>query len=411
MRSRWRVPLLLSACVVLAQLFPLSPLVDVVAWTGPASARLAYPPLHVVFAPFTLLADWLNGGSTRDLTGFAVWSVVGYVLVRLFVRPAAGGRRARREVLSAALFAVAMAGFVGWGYWLRRPIPRLVTTSADALVLDIHSHTTLSHDGRRGFGAAQNAAWHARAGFDVAFVTDHNVFGAAKVWRLEAPARRPVLLDGEEISLSGIHLLALGGSRVIANRPYDASWDSTGALVRRLHADSVFLVPTLPEDWRRHSGAEFGQLSEWGVDGFEIWTSAPQAMDMPPAGRRTVISWSRLENRPVFGSTDMHGYGNAASVWNVVLLPGWRALNDSALQAAIFTRLRSGGVTANQVVALRRWLPATRLGSALDVPVNLVLLLRTASRPHAAALLGWIWLAALATGRRRRAPLSAAAAP
>ena len=403
------MPLALSALVVLAQLFPLSPIVDVVTRTAPASARLSYPLFHVIFAPFTLVADWLNGGSTRDLTGFAAWSVAAYALLRLFARPAPGARRAVRELLLAAVFLVAMVAFVGWGYWLQRPIPRLLARQADDLVLDVHSHTALSHDGRKGFGAEQNAAWHARAGFDVAFVTDHNVFGAARAWRLEHPAGRPVLLDGEEISLSGIHVLALGAAALVPNQPYDASWDSTGALVRRLHAASVFLVPTLPEDWRHHSGAEFGQLSEWGVDGFEIWTSAPQAMNMPPAGRRTVIAWSRLENLPVFGSTDMHGFGNAASVWNVVRVPGWRALADSALQAAILARLRTGGVDANQVVALRRWLPGTRLGSALDVPVNLAVLLRSASRAHALALLGWIWGIALLAGWRRRAFSPAAA--
>lgn len=411
MRIRWRVPLLLSACIILAQLFSLSPIVDVVARTPPVSARLAYPFFHVVFAPFTLLADWLNGGSTRDLTGFAVWSVAAFALCRLFARPALarGARRAPREVLIAAAFVAALGAFVAWGYWMPRPIPRLVAREADDMVLDIHSHTALSHDGRPGFGAEQNAAWHARAGFDVAFVTDHNVFGAARAWRLEHPAGRPVLLDGEEISLSGIHVLALGNTALIPNQPWDASWDSTGALIRRQHADSVFLVPTLPEDWRRHSGAEWGQLGEWGVNGFEIWTSAPQAMNMPPAGRRTVIAWSRLENRPVFGSTDMHGYGNAATVWNVVRLPGWRAMSDSALQAALLARLRTGGVTANQVVALRRWIPGTRLGSALDVPVNLALLLRTASRAHALALLLWIWAVAFGAGLGRRPEISATA--
>ena len=408
---RWRVPLFLSACVVVAQLFPLSPLVDVVTRTAPDGARLAYPPFHAVFAPLTLLADWLNGGSVRDLTGFAAWSVVAFALCRLFARPEGPGaaRRAVLEARAAAAFVAAMAAFVAWGYWLPRPIPRLVASGADALVLDIHSHTALSHDGRPGFGAEQNATWHARAGFDVAFVTDHNAFGAARAWRLERPAARPVLLDGEEISLSGIHVLALGTAALVPNRPYDASWDSTGALVRRLHADAVFLVPTLPEDWRHHTGAEFGQLSEWGVNGFELWTSAPQAMNMPPSGRRTVIAWSRLENLPVFGSTDMHGYGNAATVWNVLRLPGWRALGDGALQAAILARLRTGGVAANQVVALRRWLPGSRLGAALDVPVNAVLLLRTASRAHAAALLLWLWgvaglrvLVAAARARRTR---------
>ena len=108
-----------------------------------------------------------------------------------------------------------------------------------------------------------------------------------------------------------------------------------------------------------------------------------------------MIAWSRLENRPVFGSTDMHGFGNAATVWNVVRVPGWRSLGDDSLEHAILARLRAGGVTANQVLALRRWLPETRLGSAFSVPINLALLLRTASRPHALALLAWIWVAAL----------------
>ena len=404
MRLRWRLPLVLSACVVVAQLFPLSPLVDVVSWSAPTSARLTYPLFHVLFAPVTLLADWLNGGSRRDLVGFAAWAVVAYVLARLAVGESGAGRRGRREAASAALFLVGLAAFVAWGALASRPIPRLLAAGPDALVLDVHSHTAASHDGRAGFGAARNAAWHARAGFDAAFVTDHNVFGAARAWRRDAPPGPARLLDGEEISLSGIHVLALGIDRVIAHQPYDASWDSTGALIRRLHADSIFLIPTLPEDWRHHTGEEFGQLSEWGVDGFEIWTSAPQAMELPPAGRRTVIGWSKLENKPVFGSTDMHGFGYAASVWNVVQLPGWRALDDDALTRAILARLRAGGVRANQVVALRRWLPETRLGSALSVPINVAMLLRAASRPHALALLAWIWILAAAASLRRPAP-------
>jgi len=404
MRLRWRLPVVLTACVVVAQFVSLDPLVDVVTWSAPASARLSYPVLHVVFAPFTLLADWLNGGSRRDLIGFGVWAAVAYALVRLAAHRAPAAGRGLREVAYAASAVVGLAAYVAWGVLAQRPIPRLVADNPEDLIIDVHSHTSASHDGRPGFGAVQNAAWHARAGFDAAFVTDHNVFGAASLWRREAAGRRPRLLDGEEVSLSGIHLLTLGIGAGVPHQPYDASWDSTGALIRRLHADSIFLVPTLPEDWRHHTGAEFGQLSEWGVDGFEIWTSAPQAMDLPPSARRTVISWSRLENRPMFGSTDMHGYGNAATVWNLVRLPGWRTLGDSALTRALIVHWRSGGVASNQVVALRRWLPETRLGSAFSVPVNLGLLLRTASRPHAVMLVGWLWLIALAASGRRPRP-------
>jgi hypothetical protein len=403
MRLRWRLPLVLSACVVVAQLFPLNPAVEVVSWTAPSSVRITYPAFHVLFAPFTLVADWLNGGSRHDFVSFAVWAVLAYVLVRLAARPPAA-RRAAREVVYAGLALLALAAFVSWGYWLPRPIPRLIATDRDLLVLDVHSHTALSHDGRHGFGAAQNAWWHGRAGFDAAFVTDHNQFGAAKIWRTDAAGRRPRLLDGEELSLAGLHLLVLGNAGAVDNRPYDASWDSTGALIRQLHADSLFLVASLPEYWEHHWGAPLGDLTAWGVDGFEIWTESPRAMDFPPADRRAVIARCRLENRPMFGATDMHGFGNAATVWNLVRLPGWRAPNDTALARALIAHFRTAGSAANRVVALRRWLPETRLGSAVGVPVNLALLLRTASRPHALALLVWIWLPALVASRRSRAP-------
>jgi hypothetical protein len=403
MPARWRLPVALTACVFVAQLFPLDPLVDVVTWTAPTSARLAYPLLHIVFAPLTLLADWLNGGSRRDLTGFGIWAVLAYTLLRLAARGGAPGR-ATRELGYAILFAAGLGAYVAWGYWLPRPIPRLVAADPDLLVFDLHSHTALSHDGRPGFGATQNAGWHARAGFDAAFLTDHNAFGTVNGWRRDAAGARPRLLDGEELSLSGLHLVVLGTNGEIANRPYDASWDSTGALIRRLHADSLYLVASLPEYWEHHWGASLGTLTTWGVDGFEIWTESPRAMDIPPADRRAVIARCRLERRAVFGATDMHGYGNAATVWNLARLPGWRAPNDTALARALITRLRSGGVEANQVVALWRWLPETRLGSAFGAPLNAVLLLRTASRSHALALLAWIWLLAFALRERTASP-------
>jgi hypothetical protein len=99
MRLRWRLPAVLSACVVAAQLFPVSPLVDVVTWTAPTSARVSYPLSHVLLAPLTLLADWLNGGSRRDLVGVAAWGVLAYALARLAARrPPARGRVVRELV-------------------------------------------------------------------------------------------------------------------------------------------------------------------------------------------------------------------------------------------------------------------------------------------------------------------------
>jgi hypothetical protein len=410
---RWRGPLLFSAVILLAQLAHRSPLVDVVSGGAPADARLVYPLPHVVFAPFTLLADWLNGGGTQELKGFVLWSVAIFVIARLAVDGPAGGKagtsararsRARREAVAAAVFVLNLVLFVGWAAYLTRPVPRLVVDNADLVVFDIHSHTQLSHDGRRGFGAERNAAWHARTGFDAAFVTDHNRFGAANQWRIDAPRRPPRLLDGEELSLSGLHLIVLGNAREIDNSGYNGSWDSTGALIRRLAGlgappdtphptpHTPFLIASLPEYWRSHWGPDIADLVRWGVGGFEIWTTSPRAMDIPEPMRRAVIARCRLGGLTMFGATDMHGLGNTASVWNVTRVPGWRAMSDSGLTAALLATFRARGADANRVLAIRRWMPASRLGRAVAVPVNVALLTRSASHWHAVALVGWIWL-------------------
>jgi len=102
----------------------------------------------------------------------------------------------------------------------------------------------------------------------------------------------------------------------------------------------------------------------------------------------------------------MHGLGYTASVWNVARVEGWRTLDAAALGPALVARFRSEGTEANRVVVLRRWLPETAAGAVGAVPGNLVLLLRTATPAHGAALLAWIWLPAVLTGLRRHAPKS-----
>ena len=432
MRVPLRPAILLSACVVAGQLIPSPPLLDVVAGSAPADARLAYPLGHVLLAPFTLLADWLNGSPLREIVGLAAWALASFVAWRIArgraARPApAPVRRAIRELLAAAAFVAAAAAYVAWGALCPRPIPRLVATARDALVFDAHSHTSASHDGRSGFDAAANAAWHARAGFDAAFVTDHNTTRAIREWSGAAPAGSALLLPGVELSLSGLHLLVLGAAPDVAVDSFSGSWRATGALVRSLAAGRLpasdgeaagsaalpaaaeagaaraapLLAASIPEYWKYHWGADLDTLERWGVAGFEIWTTSPRAMNFPAGLRRQVVARCRQRHLAPLGATDMHGLGYSATVWNVMPLPGWKAMDAATLAAALAERLRGEGA-ANSVVAMRRWLPETAAGSAVAAPVNLLLLLRTASPAHAAALLGWIWLPALVSALRRR---------
>jgi hypothetical protein len=415
MPIRWRLPLLLSACVVLGQLLGLAPLLDVVAGAPPSDVRVAYPLGHVLLAPLTLLADWLNGSPARELKTFVVWLVALFVFVRLARfggRATEGAHRSgwslvRQEAVAALLGVAALAAYVTWGALASRPIPRLTSADPDLLVFDVHSHTAASHDGRAGFDVAANAAWHTRAGFGAAFVTDHNTARAIRSALEEPPRAGSVPLPGIELSLSGLHLLALGTSAEISNAAYRDAWQATGQLVRALAsgqppATPPFLVASLPEYWRYHWGPDLGTLVQWGVRGFEIWTSSPRAMDFPENLRRELITRCRLDGLAMFAGTDMHGFGYSATAWNVTRVAGWERLGAGELSAVLVAKFQREGPDANRVVVLRRWIPDTPALAVVAVPLNLVLLLRTASPAHAASLLGWIWVVALLSGLRRR---------
>jgi hypothetical protein len=409
MGRHWRIPLILSAAIGLGRVAAESPLMDVTSRAAPDGVRLAYPLTHILLAPFTLAADWLNGGSRLDLIGFGVWSVVALVLVRLAAPPSR--RRWLRELGWTVGFLAGLGGFVAWGALARRPIPRLVASDSSTIIFDVHSHTTRSHDGRAGFDVATNAAWHTLAGFHAAFVTDHNVVGATAEWR-ERRVSAPRLLPGQELSLWGLHVLVLGNDTLIPNRPWSQSFDSSLILLRRIAGwgaatdalPAPYLIASLPEYWRHHWGDRLGQVLDAGVEGLEVWTTSPKAMDFPPAARRTVLAQARARRLGIFGSTDMHGLGHAATVWNVGWIPGWHALDDAALTQALIVGFRARGPDAHRIVALRRWQPEGRLAQAFAVPGNLVLLLRSASPWHAAALLGWTWGVAWLLSFRRRTP-------
>lgn len=406
---RPRTALILTAVVMLGQLLKLPALVDVISATTPEQVVLRYPVAHVVFAPLALPADWLNGGNRAELLGFFVWALLLYAVAR-----ALSPRRSRwRETLFATAMVLALVAFSLWLVYLPRSIPRLVAASDSTLIFDIHTHSSASRDGRPGFGVAANARWHARAGFHAAFLTDHNVYGDAVQWRRERDSAAVRLLDGEELSLRGLHVIVLGNTGRINNEPWNDTWEGTLALLSaigsgppatgcRLPAAGCrpYLIASLPEYYRYHWGPDIGRIVEAGIEGFEIWTTSPKGMEIPDSARQDVIERARLERLGLFGATDMHGIGHTATVWNIVSLPGWRGVDDGALTSHLLAAFRDGD-SSHRVIAMRRWMPESKAGSLFAVPLGLLTALRTASRAHAAALLLWIWVPALWMTRRR----------
>ena len=98
----------------------------------------------------------------------------------------------------------------------------------------------------------------------------------------------------------------------------------------------------------------------------------------------------------------MHGLGDAATVWNVIALPGWRRLNDDSLTSRLIERFRADPQRV-RVAAMRRRIAETRSRQIVGTPLGAWLVLRTASRGHGVALLGWIWAVAMLKRRMLKA--------
>ncbi len=238
----------------------------------------------------------------------------------------------------------------------------LAGTDPDETVVDFHSHTNVSHDVRdtwmRGFDREANRRWHARAGFDAAFVTDHNVVSES----LDASRQSPVasrqlsqgstvLCPGIEISAWRAHIVLLGDTG-----PVDRSRTrrSTGLLALLARSDSAYgalSLASLPE-YRRNHWNRLDRLAAAGLDGFELVNASPKANELTRPEINHVIDVARSHNRFVAGVSDSHGWGATSMVWNLVRTGG----SSPDPCSAVLSRLRTG-FTAVRVIERHRLRP------------------------------------------------------
>ncbi|HWO87560.1 MAG TPA: PHP domain-containing protein [Gemmatimonadales bacterium] len=400
---RWRLPTAIGAAVLLARILDAPPLLDVALSAPPADISIEYPVLHVLLAPLTVPADWLNGGSRYDLFSLIGWVAFAVVAWSALAVPRAGAGSWRVAASRLIAGCLALVAFVAVVVWAWRPVPRIVVADSTALVFDVHSHTSLSHDGRAGFGVAANAAWHRRTGFHAAFVTDHNRYGAVRQWQADRPEDAVRLLNGEELSLAGLHLIVLGTRRELSSAPHNESAAATLGLVDSLASDPErpLLVASLPEYARHWWGQRLDTLLMSGIGGLEIWTSSPKGMEFSAADRARALTAARLRRLAVVGATDMHGLGQTATVWNVVRIPDWRSLSDSTLERTLLAHLRAGGAEGNRVIALDRWQAAGGAWAWAAAPLGLWGALRRTSPAHTLVMLLWLLIPVGLAGLRR----------
>lgn len=393
-RTRAPLPIPVAMTVLLAGTawFSLAPL-RTLGGAGPVEARLRLPALYLVLAPFCDTLDALSLLSIRQhLATIATMTLafLAWRAVRSTQRPTLRGSRALRELrATGALAALVVAGYVVLTL-APRPMAAIDLRDAADLAVDFHSHTAASHDGNRSFGVRENRAWHRGAGFDAAYLSDHGTFSAATRADSGNPTRAgegTTLLRAIEVRCAGEHLVLIGAVR----RP------STSCDARDLADVDVVAILTLP-----------GELAPARalppVRAIELADGAPRALDqMAREGRRLRAIADSARLTMVAGSNN-HGWTRTAAAWTVLTIPGWRALDPRALDAAIRRAVTNGPPTAVRVVERTRVVPppdAVRL--AATVPAAALHLLRVLTPAERIAWIAWTWMAwLLATLALRR---------
>jgi hypothetical protein len=385
----WRFPFLLSGTVLLSQAFPLAaPVRDAATELWATGFSLQLSPLYVLFAPFFGLADRLTLLSFHQLL-----ILIGVILIGGFI--VLGLKR-------GIIFLASFVAFVAWAALMPRPSGRLVSSDPDTLLIDFHSHTNASHDGRPHFTPEANMRWHQRQGFQASFITDHNrIEGTQAAKALSNTGVRS--LEGEEISLWKTHLVVLGNHEWIDNQPFDSDPAKVPLFIREMNQRKLPVIASLPEYWKHHWHGGVQRLIDAGINGFEIVNGAPKALDFSPDHRRRIVALCRMYNLFMTGVSDNHGYGQATAVWSAMRIPGWDKLSPDQLEAAIIKTLQTQRFAAVQVLERARYNPENVIQLLFSPLMNGLIYWRSLQPIEAVSWVSWIWLTfVILRGRKRR---------
>lgn len=311
---RHPVAIALVVLLLVTAIQPLPSLVDAVTGSAPGDADLDRPILYVVLAPLSNTLDALTFFSlARAGWALGVWVLASaaWGALRPWKTPGTP-LTARRRIGRALIGPLAIVLLAAAAVLLPRPVPRLRSTDATGTVIDYHTHTEASHDGR--WTLARMAAWHRRQGFDATYVTDHNVIYDGSL--PTPPGIGITLLPGVEWSVYRQHVIAIGP---VAPLPRDSFGGSTARMTRIFDAierQGALSIASLPEYWRNHWD-DLGAFVVAGVDGFEIVNCAPKPLAFPSAARHDVVTRAARHDLLVVGVSDNHGWGQVTCVWNV----------------------------------------------------------------------------------------------
>jgi len=390
------VAIVVTLVVLAAWPLALSPLIDLETLAPAPGAHLTLGPEYVILAPICDVMDALTLLSVSQTVALLVSLAALYIVWRE-LRWRRFGTSLLREMRSALVALAALVLFYVLAIVAPRPIARLTLDEASALSIDVHSHTSFSHDARSSFTPEANRAWHRDAGFDVAYITDHSRFAGAREAALENPARAGdglTALPGIEYVANHNHLLTLGAADS-ASAFHIAGPGSVLAARTGLSVLHPVIVQTIPDNLDRLPPPDSAGLR--GAIAIELSDGSPRGIEQSQRDRARIIHLADSLDLALVAGSDNHGWGRTAVAWSVMRIPGWRAMSPDSLGEAIAEHVHAGRRHAVEVVARRS--PDAGQYSALVVatlPAVAWNILRTMSPLERLSWIAWAWIATAA---------------
>jgi hypothetical protein len=385
---------------------------DAVAFDTIPGVSLRRPPGYVLLAPISDLLDLLTLLSVRQHVALLVTLLLGYAAWwatrgRRLVASATPRRRAAQVAARIGLALLALLSVYAAGVLMPRPMAALDAPPA-LLVVDFHTHTRYSHDGRPDWTPEDLRAWHRDGGFGAAYVTDHRTFeGARDAWANNPPlaGEGVTLLPAIEVVWRGEHVNVLDAERMYrglfdpALRDVD---EDNLKLASAVSGSEPVLVETIPGNLSKIITAAGPGTA--GVRAIELVDGAPRGLGQSRRERLRILALADSLNLALVAGSDHHGWGHTVAGWTLMYLPGWRGVPPMRLATVIPTVIRQGGSRATKVV--ERYVTDTERGIALPFTAPLVAwgMMRTLSPDERVAWIVWaLALALLAHLRRARA--------
>jgi hypothetical protein len=383
----------LTLLLLVAALVPLDPIRDAVDGSVVSDARLERSFGYTVLGPISSVFDAMTLFTVGQIIGFTLWAMGLYALTR-YLQRRRGAVTVTREASYALLAFVGLVIVYAAVVVLPRPMARLIISRSDAIAVDFHSHTRYSHDGRPGWSAADVRDWHADAGYNAVYITDHATFDGANEGILldtTLAGHGTMLFPGLEAFYHGEHVNILNagvrykGLTAADLREVD---DQSLAIASKLPGLEPVLIETIPGDLSKIIPAHGAGTA--GVRAIEIVDGSPRGMSQTRRDHDRIVHLADSLNLALVAGTDNHGWGRTAAGWTLVRLQGWRGYGPDGMARDIETIIRLAGRTGTHVIE-RTTASAAPFAIAVTLPAVMWNVMRTLSSGERVAWLAWFW--------------------